>query len=315
LLAVLVIVNITIWLQRDSIGDWWRLRDYHPTSSVVSLAKDDTMTAYAKRLFYVNYPSLEDKQAFNDHCSSAAEQTAVLGCYHGNRQGIYIYDVTDSRLNGVQQVTAAHEMLHQAYDRLNSDERKHIDNLLEDFYVHGLTDQTVKDKINAYKKQKDVVLVNEMHSIFGTEVRNLPGELEAYYKRYFTDRTKIIDYRDAYQTEFTRREMMVSQYDSQLSALNMKIDSNKATLETKLSYLNSKETAINQDVANHDPSQYQADVTAYNATVAVYNSLLNTTRTLINQYNQIVNDRNALALQEQQLQQALDSRLTAPATK
>lgn len=314
-LAILVIANATVWAQRDAIADWWRLRNYQAPASVVALASDDTMTDYAKRLLYVNRPSLENKQDFNANCVSKAEQTAVLGCYHGNRQGIFIYDVVDPRLAGVQQVTAAHEMLHQAYDRLSSSERKHINVLLEDFYAHGLTDQTVKDKVESYRQQKGAVLVNEMHSIFGTEVSNLPPELETYYKRYFIDRAKIVSYRNAYQSEFTRRETLVAQYDARLTSLKKQIDANKASLEAKKNYLNAKQAVIDQAASAHDQAAYNTAVIDYNNTVVAYNDLVAATKSLINQYNNIVAERNDIALQEQQLQEALDSRLTTPAPK
>jgi hypothetical protein len=35
-------------------------------------------------------------------------------------------------------------------------------------------------------------MVNELHSILGTQVAGLPPDLESYYARYFTDRTVIV---------------------------------------------------------------------------------------------------------------------------
>jgi hypothetical protein len=314
-LVALLIINVSAWSERQNIADWWRLRQYSAPQDIAVLASDTTMTDYAKRMFYINRPSLESKAAFNQHCADESKETAVLGCFRGNRQGIYLYAVTDSRLEGVRQVTAAHEMLHQAYDRLSTKERNHIDQLLENFYEHDLTDEAVKAKLDSYKKQQGTVLVNEMHSIFGTEVRNLTPELETYYKRYFTDRTKVVGYREAYQGEFTRRQELVSQYDAQLSTFKKQITSNKSTLEQEMNFLNSKEKQINQDISNQDQATYEADVRQYNTTVSEYNALLTTTRDLITQYNDIVGKRNDIAVQEQQLQQALDSRLNTPTTK
>lgn len=315
LLGLLLVVNVVAWTERQAIADWWRLRDYSAPQDVAVLASDTTMTGYAKHLFYINHPSLESKDSFNTHCADEDKETAVLGCFRGNRQGIYIYAVTDSRLDGVRQVTAAHEMLHQAYDRLSSAERKRIDTLLEDFYHNGLTDEAVKSKLDFYKKQSGAVLVNEMHSIFGTEVRNLPPELEAYYKQYFNDRSKVVSDREAYQGEFTRRQELVAQYDQQLAGLKKQIATNKSTLEQEMAALNAKEKEINQDISNKDQAAYVADVQQYNATVSQYNGLLSTTRSLITQHNDIVSKRNDIAVQEQQLQQALDSRLDSPTTK
>ncbi len=315
LLALLLAANIFAWSQRQAIADWLRLRDYQAPADIASLVGDTTMTDYAKHLFYVNHPSLESKENFNQHCSDESQETAVLGCYRGNRQGVYLYAVTDTRLSGVRQVTAGHEMLHQAYDRLSPGERQHIDALLEDFYANGLHDEAVKTKLDTYKKQPGTVLVNEMHSIFGTEVRNLPPELETYYQRYFSDRLKVVSMREAYQSEFSRRQDLVKQYDAQLADLKQQITTNKATLEQDMNFLNAKEKVINQDVSSSSQAAYQADVQAYNAMVNTYNSLLVTTRSLISQHNDIVGKRNDLAVQEQQLQQALDSRLNSPTAK
>jgi hypothetical protein len=309
LLVILVAGNLAVWIQRQQIADWWRLRNYQAPASIAQLASDDTMTPYATHLFYVNHPVLEDKQSFNMHCADKSEETAVLGCYHGNRQGIYIYDVTDPRLAGVEQVTAAHEMLHQAYDRLSSKDRQHVDQLLQNYYDTGLQDQDIKAKIESYKQQGADV-VNEMHSVFGSEVGNLPPELENYYKQYFTNRAKIVAYSSSYQAEFTRRKDQVAQYDAQLSGLKDRINNNKSDLNTKLNALQALQKQISQDVTNKDQNQYNADVSQYNAMVEAYNSELSTTHGLITQYNNIVAQRNDLAVQEQQLQEALDSRLT-----
>jgi hypothetical protein len=257
----------------------------------------------------VNHPVLEDKQDFNAHCSDKSEQTAVLGCYHGNREGIYIYGVTDPRLAGVEQVTAAHEMLHQAYDRLSDKDRQYVDQLLQNYFDHGLQDQDVKAKMESYKQQGADV-VNEMHSVFGSEVGNLPPALETYYKRYFSDRAKIVTYAQSYQAAFNQRKAQVAQYDAQLAGLKDRINSNKTDLSTKLSALRAKDNEINQDVSNKDQNQYNTDVTQYNSMVDAYNGELSTTHNLISQYNDIVARRNAIAIQEQQLQEALDSRLT-----
>jgi hypothetical protein len=315
LLAIFLLVNGIAWSQREDIADWVRLRNYDPPKDIAALTTDASMTDYARHLFYINRPSLETKENFNMHCSDESKETAVLGCFRGNRQGIYIYAVTDSRLEGVRQVTAAHEMLHQAYERLSTKERDRVNHLLEDYYKNSLTDETVKTKLDSYKKQPGTVLVNEMHSIFGTEVRTLPTELEDYYRQYFNDRTQVVNDREAYQGEFTRRQQLVEQYDRQLAQLKKDISDNRNTLNQEMDFLTDKEKEINQDINGSNQPAYESDVQEYNTTVARYNTLLVSTRNLIAQHNDIVNKRNDIAVQEQELQQALDSRLSTPATK
>lgn len=314
-LLVLLSANVAIVWQRQAIGDWLRLRNYQPAQNIVSLANDATMSDYSKHLFYINHPVLEDKTDFNAHCTESGQETAVLGCYHGDRQGIYLYDVNDDRLHGVQQVTAAHEMLHQAYDRLTTGERNRIDALTTAYYQSDTISTGIKEKIDSYKTQKDAVLTNEQHSILGSEAADLPQELEQYYKQYFTDRSKLVAYAEAYRGEFTRRKALVAQYDTQLADLKSQIDASKNDLEVQLKALKAKEAEINDDAAQQDNAAYQADVQSYNEQVRRYNAQINKTRSLIDTYNTTIVKRNDIAIEEQQLVKALDSRLSPAETQ
>jgi len=306
-LGLLLLANVTVWLQRDAILDWWSLRNYTAPSQIVQLASDASMTPYARRLYYSNHPLLESREEFNKDCTNYGEETAVLGCYHGRRQGIFIYAVDDPRLQGVLQVTAAHEMLHEAYDRLGTAERSNVKKMLETYAASGKLDSELNQKLDSYRQQNADV-VNEMHSIFGTEVRSLPPDLEAYYKKYFTNRLRVVEYKESYQAEFSRRKALVDNYDAQLADLKTQIDSHKASLTAKLSELKAKEKTINQAIANQNRSAYDSAVRSYNNLVSVYNQELAVTQKLIAQYNDIVARRNEIATQERQLQEALDSR-------
>ncbi len=312
ILVLIVGVNLFVWQRRDNIGDWLKLRDYTAPSDVSALAVNTTMTDYGKRLFYVNYPRMDDRAAFNQACVDKSEQTTVLGCYHGNRQGIFLYAVTDQRLNGVREVTAAHEMLHQAYDRLSEPEKKDINAKIEALY-DTLDDKGLRDKVDSYRKQGADVS-NELHSIMGTEIRNLTPEIETYYKRYFSDRAKIVRYNEAYQSEFTRRENQVKAYDSQLTDLQSKIAYRKSNLEAQLKVIKQMAQQLKQYNSRQDPAGYNAMVDKYNQKVSAYNAELEVTRKLVNEYNRIVDARNAIAFEEKQLQQALDSQLNSSQT-
>ena len=193
LFSLAVLLGLLVWalFNQQYLRDEVRLYHYQPPASITALANETTMTPAAQRIFYVNHPVLDDKADFVNACNTHQEQTIVLGCYHSDQAGIYVLSVTDSRLNGVEQVTAAHEMLHAAYDRLSSSDRANVDQMLQQFYDNGLTDSRVRSTIEAYKQTEPNDLVNEMHSIFGTEVANLPAGLETYYQRYFTNRHRL----------------------------------------------------------------------------------------------------------------------------
>lgn len=291
---------VAAFFNQQYILDWWRLRGYEAPTVVAALATDDTMTSSARHIFYVNKPAVEDKAAFTQ-CRSNSEQTIVLGCYHSDQQGIFVLAVSDSRLNGVEQVTAAHEMLHAAYDRLNSRDKQTVNRMLEDYYNHSLHDQRIIDTIAAYKKSEPHDVVNEMHSIFGTEVADLPSGLEQYYKRYFNDRSKVTGFAAQYQAEFTSRQAAIKQYDVQLTNLKAQIDQLETDLKAQLSALNEQGTHLQALRNSNNIAAYNAGVPSYNVRVDAYNAEVARVKDLISQYNQLVTSRNAVVLETQQL--------------
>lgn len=310
LLLTMLIGSLLVMLilsHRQAIYDWLRLRDYHPPAAIAALAQDDTMTPLATHIFYVNHPVLSSKGDFSKHCPSGNEQTVVLGCYRSDQAGIYVLDVTDARLQGIEQVTAAHEMLHAAYDRLSDGDKQQINQQLTDYFYHGLHDQSIIDTINSYKQSEPNDLVNEMHSIFGTEVSDLPSGLENYYKRYFADRAAIVaDYQN-YESEFTSRLNHIKQYDTELSSLKQQIDSLESSLNGLQSEVNGQRTALDRERASGDLTSFNAGVPGYNALVDRYNQGVEQVQTLVRRYNAVVAARNAIALEERQLVQSISS--------
>jgi hypothetical protein len=304
LVFTLLWVALLAWVvvNRQAIEDWWRLRNYSAPAAVADLAKVDAMTDYARKVFYVNEPSIQNAEQFAQNCpKNGGEQTIVLGCYKGNQNGIYILNVDDPRLDGVKRVTAAHEMLHAVYDRLSTSERQKVDSMLQAYYQNGLSDDRIKSTIEAYKISEPHDVVNEMHSIFGTEIGSLPPELETYYAKYFTNRAQVADYAAKYQAEFTSRRQQVEQYDTQLGSMKGQIDGMEADLQAKRRQIQAQDANLNGLRSSGQINAYNAGVPAYNALIDSYNAEVAQIRSLITQYNSLVAARNAVALEEGQL--------------
>lgn len=293
----------------QAISDYVKLRNYTPPAQVVQLADQTAMTERARHLFYVNHPSVASRSNFNGACNSSGEHTIVLGCYHSVDRGIYLYDVTDERLNGVEQVTAAHEMLHAAYDRLSKKERANIDGQLQNYYEHQVTDKRIKDTIAAYEISEPNDVVNEMHSIFATEISALPGELETYYRQYFVDRSKVVAYANTYQAEFTSRQERVKLFDSQLVELKATIESSTKDLERREADINAMQAQLNSYRSSGAISQYNAMVPEFNSKIDQYNELVRAAQSRIARYNELVKERNDLATEIRGLTQSINSQL------
>jgi hypothetical protein len=275
---------------------------YHPAADVAGLVSADGFTGTAEHMYYINRPEIVAKAGFRDRCNAKQEETIVLGCYKGAQSGIYILKITDDdRLNGVMQVTAAHEMLHAAYDRLPQKQKTQVNGWLMDYYQHQLTDDRIKQTIEAYKQTEPDALVDEMHSIFGTEVANLPTPLEQYYTRYFKNRATVVTYTSSYESEFTKRKELVAQYDSRLESLKQLIDQEEKSLQNQAKAINAESARLDSLRGNNQITEYNAAVPPYNQSIARYTNLANVYEQQISQFNQLLKERNSIALEQQQL--------------
>jgi len=309
-ITLLVLVTpVIVFTQRFAIFDWWRLRGYQPPAAVSRLADETSMNATTRRLFYVYRPEIQDKEAFNSHCRDD-EQTIVLGCYIDG-QGIYIFNVTDVRLKGIEEVTAAHEILHAAYARLSTTERNQVDNMTKLAFAQ-LTDQGIKDRIELYRKKDASVIPNELHSILGTEATSLSADLEDYYKQYFNDRQKVVSFGAAYAQAFTDRKNQIIAYDTQLDSLKGQIDSLQTDLSQASDDLSSRRQQLDGLRNSNQIEAYNSDVPSFNQQVKSYNNMVNKLSGLVSEYNDIVSQRNELATEEQSLTDAIDSREAVP---
>jgi hypothetical protein len=213
-------------------------------------------------------------------------------------------------LDGVEQVTAAHEMLHAEYERLSDSERQEVDQMLVTFYESGSVDERIQKTVDLYRQTEPNDLVNEMHSIFGTEITSLPAELENYYRQYFADRTKVVGFSARYEAEFTGRTAQIAEMDKQLAELKASIESQEGSLSAQLAQLESESAKLDFYRDSGDVAAYNASVPGYNAKVKSYNAGVNELKSDIEDYNQLVNERNALAVELKGLEQAIDTRLT-----
>lgn len=307
ILVIILAVTIFGYFNYYTIYDDILLFGYHPPSAIATLASQDTMTSYAREIFYINYPQLMSLNRFYLYCPNKdPSQSIVLGCYHGDEDGIYLLKVTDPTLYGLEQVTAAHEMLHGIYDRLSSSVRNNLDHMLMNYYLHDLKNPVVKAQIAIYKKTEPGYVENEMNSTFGTECKNLPPSLNNYYRQFFTNRLEVVNYNDKYQYQLTSRENTVSSDDNQLSSWSSQINQITNTLNSDKNQLNSLNQTMNALQQAGQTYRYNQLVNQYNSLVNSYNNLLNNSyKPLIKKYNALVVVRNQVSDQLFQLQNTL----------
>ncbi len=293
-IVVILLIGYLIYYNRFSIYDRIVLARYKVPSLVNQLATQDTMTPISREIFYINHPTFLTKVNFSKECPNfhPAEEI-ILGCYYPNENGIYILNVSDPTLNGIMQVTAAHEMLHGVYSRLSSSQKKTLDSLLLNFYLHDLTDQRIRDEVAIYMKTEPGSVYDEMNSTFPTECQKLTPQLETFYKKYFYNRLQVVAYEQAYQQVFLNKKNQLASYDSTLNSMNEIITQEQNQAKTMHQSLNSQLTYINSHPSDSNIFNL---VNSYNNQVNQYNNLVKTISVNINQYNQLVNQRNQISI-------------------
>lgn len=304
LAVTLLIAATSMWLvtHQQEVVDWWRLQGYEPSEDVAKLADDAGMSDEGRRVFYIQDPQLLGRSEFTGKCNFD-EVTIVLGCYVENDK-IYVFNVNENRLNGIEEVTAAHEMLHAVYSRLSDSEKSKLDAMLLAAFA-DIDNARLESTVESYRKRDPTIIANELHSILGTEIRVLPAELETHYAKYFVNRAEVVALAEAYEKEFTALEAKIAGFDSQIETLGKQIEAEQNNVAQLGQALNVERQQLEAKRSN--PEEYNAAVPAYNAQVREYNRQLEQLRTNISTYNQLVEQRNNIALEEKELIQAIDA--------
>ena len=92
-------------------------------------------------------------------------------------------------------------MLHAAYGRTKRQGKERVNNLTA-IAVQNSTNTRILNLIESYRLREPSSVENEIHSIVGTEIREIPVELEEYYSRYFLNRLRVVEYSEQYEAVF-----------------------------------------------------------------------------------------------------------------
>lgn len=315
-LSILVLSGWVV-LNRQFVFDQWSVSRYQPTTEIASIVDRVGFTEEGKFFFYASHPEVISTADFNAKCTRQEAKSAILGCYSVGR--IYIYDVPNSQLDGIEEVTAAHEMLHAAWERMSDSERESIGSLLDAEYKK-IEDAALLERMAYYDRNEPGEHFNELHSIIGTEMTLIGSDLEEYYAKYFVNRVEVVALHAQYQQVF-------DSIDVESRALSAELNIMAEEIKTSISGYNAEALAISRESsrlrtqANTLDRTSQAEVDAYNsdreALIARIDQL-EAVRAAINEktelYNAKIAQYESLVVRSNELTQSLDSSL-APAPR
>lgn len=257
LLAVIATVLVAApWdaERRQAYADQWIVWTEPPPQRIDALAEKLELTEVGRRIFFASRPQLDGADDFQRHCP--LEGDIVLGCYGGQR--IYVYEVTDERLSGTIEATAAHELLHAYYDRLGPDETARIDELVAD-YVATLPDDDENARIvDGYPAGQRA---DEWHSRLGTSYAELPAALETHYAEVFRNRARIVAFAADSMAQLEGYTDRIEQLSTELAATSDDLEARSAAYDAAIAKLDEDIADFNTRAAKPGgiPSQSQYD--------------------------------------------------------
>ena len=311
-LLAIVLMSAGVVLYGGVALDWARASQFTPTPQLASAEHRIKLTERGKNIFYATSPQVEDKKQFNQSCGSTERTIAILGCYYMDK--IYIYNVQNPELDGTLEVTAAHEMLHAAYSRLNFFDRQRIDGMLTKQYELIKNQPQISQAMKYYKIAEPGAELDELHSIIGTTVADLPQDLENYYATYFTNRSAVVALNTKYNSVF-------STLSQQADALQKRIDTVGPGIESDMNVYVSDLTQLNLDIESFNARaksggfSTQGEFNTVRAQIENRIQQMNARQEALNarvrQYNADIEKLNSLAVHVNQLNESING-VSAP---
>jgi len=260
---------------------------------LVALADEAMLTRAARELVADADARIDDKDDFTRECTNGElGATLTLGCYTG--EAMFVLRVDQLNLAGVMNVSLAHEMLHAAFDRLSKGDRREITDRLERFMA-TTGDDLIEELLVEYERAEPGQRATELHSLIGTQVGDLPRALERYYRRYFEDRTKIVEAFEGYQSVFDDLQARYDELKPQADSLAAQIADTDAAFGGASADADRLYEQIQSLRAQGRFDESNALVDAQNAAADRANALVEQYNSLVARYNSVVDELNTLA--------------------
>lgn len=219
--GLFIVAAVWIFTNRQLILDQLSVWSYTPSSEVATVQERISMTDEGQFTFYATRPEVKTQASFNQACPRQEAGSPILGCYTTDDR-IYIYNVSNDQLDGMEEVTAAHEMLHAVWYRTSESEREKLATELKAAY-EKIDDADLEKRMDYYERTEPGEFVNELHSILGTEVVSLGEPLESYYAQFF-DRGAVLklhnQYSGLYEKLYERADTLYTQMQSLATLIN-----------------------------------------------------------------------------------------------
>ncbi len=305
--GLFIVAAIWLFTNRQYAMDQFSVWTYEPSEEVAAIGKKVEFTDKGRFIFYATKPELESRESFNKKCPRQETGSPILGCYTSDDR-IYVYNLTNEQLEGMEEVTAVHEMLHAVWYRTNASDREKLTKQLEAAY-EKLDNKELKTRMDYYQRTEPGEFANELHSILGSEVASLGEPLESYYSQFFNRATvlKLHDqYSSVYKALYDRADVLYKN----MQVLGATIESQRTAYDEAAKQL-SADIALFNARAQSGAFTSQAQFNNERNALIQRTRALETQRTEINNniatYNEYYNEYQDISKQIEVLNNSIDS--------
>ena len=305
--SMFIVASLWAIFNRQFVFDQLTVWSYEPSSSVQLIDEQVGFTDRGRFVFFATKPVVAPQAEFNELCPRQEIGNPILGCYTGADR-IFIYELTNEELAGMQEVTAVHEMLHAVWARHSDDERAQLEADLMSTY-ESMDNDELKSRMDYYQRTEPGQIANELHSILGTESADLSPKLEAYYAQYF-DRKTVLSLYEKYRSVYKNLHDQVNEISTKMDSLANSIKSRSEIYANDVANLSETIAAFNEKAASggfSSMSQFYAErnrLTALSGSLDVERESINDE---IRQYNIYYDEYKVIAEQIDVLNQSIDS--------
>lgn len=305
--GVFVIAALYIIFNKQQVLDQFSVWSYTPSSMIEEITSNADLTEKGKFIFYATKPSVENQEGFNQECPRQEAGSPILGCYTSDDR-IYIYNLTNEQLDGMEEVTAAHEMLHAVWVRTSKEDQEKLSSQLKAAY-ESLADEELKERMEYYERTEPGEFYNELHSILGTETPGLGNELEEYYAQFF-DRATVLALQEKYSAVYEQLNGRAEELYARMESLAASIEGRSQSYDTAAASLRQDVEAFNQRAQSGGFST-QSQFNRERAELVARSNELDRIRQAINgdivTYNEYYSEYQDIAKQIEVLNSSIDS--------
>ena len=304
-LVIVLAVAATVLLNQQWITDFVRGMGYQPSGQMGRIMDSLDLTGRGEFLFKASRPELSSQDEFNAICRTAMdEEMAVLGCY--TNDNIYVYNIESAELDGIRELTTAHELLHAVWARMNEGDRSALGSALS---------QALEKNRNILGEELDVYDAGQkQEELFvraGTEVADLPAELEKVYGEVFNDQDKVVGFYNKYIEVFRAMEKEMDELAEQMKGIQAQIDSLSSDYENRVNALSGEIDVFNACAETAgcfaSEGEFYSRRSVLVAEQTALEGMYNQINGLVDQYNGLVEKYNADVTRTEKLNRVMNS--------